>query len=233
MLARPADRQPRVLVLHRRARARARAPRADLRPARPRPQRARRDAATTSRTMAEDLDALTADLDAPFDLVGHSWGALVALRFALDASRRACAGSSSSRRRCRRRALRDGDRFSSPRDARTTMLDALPAAAAATRSPAAAARPQRLVDVARLPRAATTLAARRSSRRARHPRRRARALALPTLVRLRRPSACRPAGERLARAIPARTCASCRAATTCTSTRAPRSPRGIEEHLDG
>jgi pimeloyl-ACP methyl ester carboxylesterase len=34
-------------------------------------------------TMATDLDALTRDLDAPFDLVGHSWGALVALRFAM------------------------------------------------------------------------------------------------------------------------------------------------------
>ncbi len=35
------------------------------------------------RTLASDLDALTADLP-PFDLVGHSWGGLVALRFALD-----------------------------------------------------------------------------------------------------------------------------------------------------
>jgi len=33
-------------------------------------------------TMVRDLDALTADLDA-FDLVGHSWGGLVALRFAM------------------------------------------------------------------------------------------------------------------------------------------------------
>ncbi|MDB4958987.1 MAG: putative hydrolase or acyltransferase of alpha/beta superfamily [Myxococcales bacterium] len=36
------------------------------------------------RTMAGDLAALVADLDEPFDLVGHSWGGLVALRFALD-----------------------------------------------------------------------------------------------------------------------------------------------------
>lgn len=36
------------------------------------------------RTMAGDLAALAADLDEPFDLVGHSWGGLVALRFALD-----------------------------------------------------------------------------------------------------------------------------------------------------
>lgn len=35
-------------------------------------------------TMAGDLAGLTADLDGPFDLVGHSWGGLVALRFALD-----------------------------------------------------------------------------------------------------------------------------------------------------
>lgn len=34
-------------------------------------------------TMAADLAALTADLDR-FDLVGHSWGALVGLRFAID-----------------------------------------------------------------------------------------------------------------------------------------------------
>lgn len=33
--------------------------------------------------MARDVDALTDDLDAPFALVGHSYGALVALRFAL------------------------------------------------------------------------------------------------------------------------------------------------------
>jgi pimeloyl-ACP methyl ester carboxylesterase len=47
----------------------------------------RSERATTGydvRTMASDLAALTADLDVPFDLVGHSWGALVALRFALD-----------------------------------------------------------------------------------------------------------------------------------------------------
>jgi len=37
-----------------------------------------------TRTMARDLDALTADLDQPFDLVGHSWGALVSLRFAIE-----------------------------------------------------------------------------------------------------------------------------------------------------
>jgi pimeloyl-ACP methyl ester carboxylesterase len=36
------------------------------------------------RTMAGDLTALVADLEEPFDLVGHSWGGLVALRFALD-----------------------------------------------------------------------------------------------------------------------------------------------------
>ncbi len=35
-------------------------------------------------TMVADLAALTADLDAPFDLVGHSWGGLISLRFALD-----------------------------------------------------------------------------------------------------------------------------------------------------
>lgn len=34
-------------------------------------------------TLARDLDELTADLGA-FDLVGHSWGGLVALRFAID-----------------------------------------------------------------------------------------------------------------------------------------------------
>jgi len=34
-----------------------------------------------TRTLATDLDELTHDLP-PFDLVGHSWGALVALRFA-------------------------------------------------------------------------------------------------------------------------------------------------------
>jgi pimeloyl-ACP methyl ester carboxylesterase len=33
-------------------------------------------------TLAGDLDAVTADLAAPFDVVGHSWGGLVALAFA-------------------------------------------------------------------------------------------------------------------------------------------------------
>ncbi|MGE5185670.1 MAG: alpha/beta fold hydrolase [Acidobacteriota bacterium] len=37
-----------------------------------------------TRTLAGDLDALVHDLDAPFDLVGHSWGGLVALRYAID-----------------------------------------------------------------------------------------------------------------------------------------------------
>ncbi|HEY0255501.1 MAG TPA: alpha/beta fold hydrolase, partial [Kofleriaceae bacterium] len=36
-----------------------------------------------TKTLAQDLEALTADLPT-FDLVGHSWGALVALRFALE-----------------------------------------------------------------------------------------------------------------------------------------------------
>jgi pimeloyl-ACP methyl ester carboxylesterase len=35
-------------------------------------------------TMSADLAALTADLPGPFDLVGHSWGGLVSLRFAID-----------------------------------------------------------------------------------------------------------------------------------------------------
>jgi len=35
------------------------------------------------RTLAADLAAVVADLGEPFDLVGYSWGALVALRFAL------------------------------------------------------------------------------------------------------------------------------------------------------
>nr|HEX4315317.1 alpha/beta fold hydrolase [Kofleriaceae bacterium] len=36
-----------------------------------------------TRTLAGDLDAVTAELAGPFDVVGHSWGALVALRFAM------------------------------------------------------------------------------------------------------------------------------------------------------
>ena len=35
-------------------------------------------------TLAADLAAVAADLDGPLDVVGHSWGALVALRFAID-----------------------------------------------------------------------------------------------------------------------------------------------------
>ncbi|HEY1555385.1 MAG TPA: alpha/beta hydrolase [Kofleriaceae bacterium] len=37
-----------------------------------------------TRTLAEDLDAVAADLREPFDLVGHSWGGLVALRYAIE-----------------------------------------------------------------------------------------------------------------------------------------------------
>jgi pimeloyl-ACP methyl ester carboxylesterase len=37
-----------------------------------------------TRTLAGDLDAVVADLVEPFDLVGHSWGGLVALRYAID-----------------------------------------------------------------------------------------------------------------------------------------------------
>ena len=37
-----------------------------------------------TRSLAADLDALVADLPGPFDLVGHSWGGLVALRYAID-----------------------------------------------------------------------------------------------------------------------------------------------------
>ena len=36
-----------------------------------------------TRTLAADLAALASDLPGPLDLVGHSWGGLVALRFAL------------------------------------------------------------------------------------------------------------------------------------------------------
>ena len=43
----------------------------------------RADTGFDTRTLAGDLDALTADLPAPFDVVGHSWGGLVALRYAL------------------------------------------------------------------------------------------------------------------------------------------------------
>ena len=35
-------------------------------------------------TLAADLVAITADLDGPIDVVGHSWGGLIALRFAID-----------------------------------------------------------------------------------------------------------------------------------------------------
>jgi pimeloyl-ACP methyl ester carboxylesterase len=37
-----------------------------------------------TRTLAADLDEVTADLSEPFDLVGHSWGGLVALRYAIE-----------------------------------------------------------------------------------------------------------------------------------------------------
>jgi pimeloyl-ACP methyl ester carboxylesterase len=143
-----------------------------------------------TQTLAADLDALTQDLPM-FDLVGHSWGALVALRFAL-----------AHPARVRRLVVVEAPlppasavELASFLSARPeTILDALPetlkSAVASGRRQA-----QRLVDsVVYLVRDTTLLADIRAE-----PDPDVAALATPTLCLYGDASSCLPGGERLAR----------------------------------
>ncbi|MCA9678816.1 MAG: alpha/beta fold hydrolase [Kofleriaceae bacterium] len=148
--------------------------------------------------MAGDLEALVADLPGPIDLVGHSWGALVALRFALDHPARV-----------RRLALVEAPLPPSKAGELTAFLDevepakVLDALPEALRDAVAGGRRQAqrllrslqtllfetslLADLRAEPDLADDELA---------------TLACPTLCVYGDRSACRPAGERLARVVP-------------------------------
>src|SRR5438874_1934808 len=152
-------------------------------------------------TMAGDLDALIADLDGAVDLVGHSWGALVALRFALDnpARVRRLVIVEAPLPPSRAMEIADFSGLGGVAD-RARLLDALPAT---LRDAVARGRRQaeRLLDsLAFLVfessllsdlRAEPDLADAELAR-----------LAVPTLCLYGDSSACLPAGERLARVVP-------------------------------
>src|SRR5438874_2398461 len=159
-------------------------------------------------TMAGDLAALIADLDGPVDLVGHSWGALVALRFALDHPARVRRLAIVEAPLPPSRAVELADFVgvaavageSGATDARTRLLDALPVT---LRDAVARGRRQaeRLLDsLAFLVFESSLLADLRRERDfsdaelAR--------LTVPTLCIYGDRSACLPAGERLARVAP-------------------------------
>ena len=193
--ARPADRQPRVLVLHRRAGARARAiacasttcaataaasARAtgyDVRDDGRRSRRADRGPAGAVRPRRPQLGRRSSRCGSR------------------SITPSACAGSRSSRRRCRRRARSRWPTFARRRATRAEPAARRAARAAARggrRRPAPGAAPAR---VARVP-ARETLAARRPARRAAtSPTPSSRGCACPTLLRVRRSlaRACRPA----------------------------------------
>ena len=150
-----------------------------------------------TRTLVADLAALVDDLAGPIDVVGHSWGGLVALRFALAHPARVRRLAIVEAPLPPASALGIAEFMTRPRE---QMLDALPAplreAVAAGRRQAArlvaslealALRSTLLADVRAEPDFDDGELAR---------------IAAPTLLAYGDQSACAPAGERLARALP-------------------------------
>jgi pimeloyl-ACP methyl ester carboxylesterase len=152
------------------------------------------------RTMTTDLVSLVADLDAPIDVVGHSWGGLVALRFALDHPERVRRLAVVDAPLPPSRAMEMADLLTSDEGLPGRLLDALPAplreAVAGGRRQA-----QRLLQSLEFLLMRSTLLADLRAEPDFADRELAR-LTCPLLCAYGDRSACLPAGERLARVVP-------------------------------
>ena len=154
----------------------------------------------STRELAADLAALTDDLREPFDLVGHSWGALVALQYAL-----------AHPTRVRRLALVEAPLppagaieqlgFSvDDRELATRLIDALPASLRDAVTGGRRQATRLLASLSFLVGESTLLADLRGEPDVDDAS--LAALRVPTLLAYGDRSSCRPAGERLARALP-------------------------------
>jgi pimeloyl-ACP methyl ester carboxylesterase len=148
-------------------------------------------------TMAGDLAALTGDEPAPLTLVGHSWGALVALGFALAHPARVArlvlveAPLPPSK-------LPELEAFLAARP--EAMLAALPAPLRAAAEGGSRRGKKQLEQIRRLVAESTLLADLRAERDLDDDA--LRGLRAPALLVYGDRSSCRPAGERLARTLP-------------------------------
>ncbi len=152
------------------------------------------------RSMTADLAALSADLPGPIDVVGHSWGGLVALRFALDHPERVRRLVIVEAPLPPSRAMQMADFLAPDGSLPGRLLDALPAplrdAVAAGRRQA-----QRLLESLEFLVFKSSLLADLRAEPDFDDAELA-ALRCPTLCAYGDRSACLPAGERLARVIP-------------------------------
>ncbi len=192
---------------------------------------ARADTGYDSRTLARDLDEVTADLAEPFDLVGHSWGGLVALRYAIDHPERVRRLAIVEAPLPPSRALEMASFLAADDQLPARLLDALPpqlreAVASGRRQAERLLRSLEalvlestlLADVRAEPDLADAELAR---------------VRAPTLVVYGDRSACAPAGDRLARAIPgARGLVLAGGHYLHLDAREPLA-RALAEHLDG